>query len=352
MPEVRRVQKFGRSTLMISLPSEWVKSIGLSPGDTVGIEVLDDGSLRLAPLSILSRKLERTLTIRVSKGSSESLLIRAIYAGYILGMDKIVVHSVDGILSETHLKVVRRLTKTLIGMEVVEHTPKKVVLQVLIDPSKYSAPTIIGRMANLVRFMIQHIEASIFDKTPHLLNEVIELEDEIDRLHALTVRQLLLSQTNRTLSKYLGIKPALITEYRSIVRAFEEAADALAEIARLLSEKGSKILEKIAMHESVLKEGLNTLFLIVDRSHKSLTSLDPYLINEVLNLINEYYGHIKKYNTMIFKELGLDEAYLTILEFIDGLNAVSRAMETVVETAFDIAIEKTGKELDISRAYL
>ena len=60
MPEVRRVQKFGRSTLMISLPSEWVKSVGLSPGDTVGIEILDDGSLRLAPLSILTKTVSYT----------------------------------------------------------------------------------------------------------------------------------------------------------------------------------------------------------------------------------------------------------------------------------------------------
>jgi len=64
LPEVRRVQKFGRSTLMISLPAEWVKSVGLSPGDAVNIEVLEDGSLRLTPLSLTMKKRERVLKIK------------------------------------------------------------------------------------------------------------------------------------------------------------------------------------------------------------------------------------------------------------------------------------------------
>jgi len=54
----------------------------------------------------------------------------------------------------------------------------------------------------------------------------------------------------------------------------------------------------------------------------------------------------------VFRELGLDEAYLTIREFSDRLYEVSREMETIAETAFDIAIEKTGEVLDISRTYV
>jgi phosphate uptake regulator len=352
MQEVRRVQKFGRSTLMISLPSEWVKSVGLSPGDTVSIEVLEDGTLRLAPLTMLGKRKERVLRIKVSKGSSEELLIRAIYAAYLLGSDRVEVTAIDNVLSESHLKTIRETVKSLIGMEIIEHMPGKVVIQILIDASKYSASAIIGRMANLVRFMIQHIQASIIDKTPHLLNEVLELEYEVDRLYALTVRQLLLSQTNKTLSKYLGIKPSLVTEYRSIVKAFEEAADALSQIAELLIEKGWVVITKVSAKEELLKECIDTLLLIIDRAHKCLTAMNPYLVNEVLNLITEYYNHIRKYNEIIFKELGLDETYLAIRDIIDKFNYVSRAMENVTEVAFDIALEKTGEELDISRAYL
>ncbi len=352
MTEVRRVQKFGRSTLMISLPSSWVKSVGLSPGDTVGIEVLEDGTLRLAPLSMMTSKTERSLKIKVSQASSESMLTRALYAGYLLGMDTIVIESVGGILSEEHLKIIRNTVNNLIGAEIIENTPNKITIQVLIDASKYSAATIIGRMSNLVRFMIQHIETAILENKKYLLKEVTELEKEVDRLHALTVRQLLLSQTNRTLGKYLGIKPSLATEYRGVVRALEEASDALNEAAEILMRGGSDVLKKLRDSREMLKECLDTLLLIVDRTDRSIKTLDPYLVNEVINLIKEYYGHVKKYNEMVFKKLGLDESYLIIREFIDRFNEVSREMETVAETAFDIAIEKTGDLLDISKAYV
>ncbi len=352
MPEVRRVQKFGRSTLMISLPSTWVKSVGLSPGDTVSIEVLEDGTLRLAPLTMLQKKKGRKLVIRVSQSSSENLLVRAIYAGYILGMDTIVVETVDGVLSESHLRVIRSVVRSLIGAEVIENTPGKMTIQVLIDASKYSASTIIGRMANLVKFMIQHIQTALLENRPYLLNEVMELESEVDRLHALTVRQLLLSQTNRTLGRYLGIKPSLATEYRGVVRAFEEAADALSTSAEILIKGDVNVFEKLQNTKDMLKECMDTLLLIVDRIDKCLRNLNPYMVNEVLNLIKEYHGHIRKYNELVFKELGLDRAYLIIREFTDRLNEVSREMETVAETAFDIAIEKTGETLDISKAYV
>ncbi|HDJ51386.1 MAG TPA: hypothetical protein ENF25_04225 [Thermoprotei archaeon] len=181
---------------------------------------------------------------------------------------------------------------------------------------------------------------------------MLELETEVDRLYALTVRQLLLSQINRTLGKYLGIKPSLGTEYREVVSAFEEASDALYAAAEILINGGKDVIEKLKDTEDTLKECLDTLLLIVDRTDRSLKTMDPYLVNEVINLINEYHLHIKKYNEMAFKKLGLDESYLVIREFIDKMNEVSREMESVAETAFDISIDKMGDVLDISKTYL
>ena len=352
MPEVRRVQKFGRSTLMISLPAEWVKSVGLNPGDAVNIEVLEDGSLRLTPLSIATRKKERELRVKVSSGSSESLLTRTIYAGYVLGMDKIVIESISGVLSETHLRIVRDMIRLLIGTEIIEYTPKKIVIQILIDPSKYSTMAVIGRMSNLVRFMVQHIETAITENKPHLLNEVRELENEVDRLHALTARQLILTQVNKMIGKYLGIKPTLATEYRAVIRAYEEAADTLDKAAGILLSNGKDVIEKIRSKLDVFKEFIDMLLLIIDRVDRCLSQPDPYLVNEALNLIAEYRNHIRKYNEMLFRELGLDKTYLTIREFIERLGEAANALETIAETAFDIAIERTGEVLDISKSFV
>jgi len=337
---------------MISLPAEWVKSVGLNPGDAVNIEVLEDGSLRLTPLSITTRKKERELRVKVSSGSSESLLTRTIYAGYVLGMDKIVIESVSGVLSETHLRIVRDMIRLLIGTEIIEYTPKKIVIQILIDPSKYSTMAVIGRMSNLVRFMVQHIETAISENKPHLLNEVRELESEVDRLHALTARQLILTQVNKMIGKYLGIKPTLATEYRAVIRAYEEVADTLDKAADILLSNGKEVIEKIRSKLDVFKEFIDMLLLIIDRVDRCLSQPDPYLINEALNLIVEYRNHIRKYNEMLFRELGLEKTYLTIREFIERLGEAANALETIAETAFDIAVERTGEVLDISKSFV
>lgn len=44
-------QRLGRSSLVMTVPSIWAKSVGLQKGDLLRVEFLPDGSLRIFPLS-------------------------------------------------------------------------------------------------------------------------------------------------------------------------------------------------------------------------------------------------------------------------------------------------------------
>ena len=46
----RRLQKIGSSVLM-SLPAEWIKTLGLKKGDILSIENNDDNSITIFPTS-------------------------------------------------------------------------------------------------------------------------------------------------------------------------------------------------------------------------------------------------------------------------------------------------------------
>ena len=48
--EFRKLQVTGGSTIIVSLPKEWVKSNDLKKGDVVSLEELASGDLRLSPL--------------------------------------------------------------------------------------------------------------------------------------------------------------------------------------------------------------------------------------------------------------------------------------------------------------
>ncbi len=347
MREVRRVQKLGKSTLAISLPASWTKNVGLKGGDVVVVEDMDDGSLRIAPLSSAEFEKVRNTKIIINKDSSQDILIRSIYALYLLGYDKIEVASGD-LLSETHLRSLRNLVKYLIGAEIVEYTPNNLVIQILVDPSRYSAITLIERMINIIKFMIQHVLTSIESRNKQLLNEIIELESELDRLYGLTVRQLVLSQSNKSLTKYLGVKPSLITEYRSVVKSLEDVGDVLAQIASILINVDLSTLDKISVHLDVLRECADTLILIIDRILNILEEPNLTLADNVLDLVSEFNNRLTRYNTLMLKSLGLNEAYVVFRDFIDKLNIISKSLEAVAETAFDISIESSGTLIDIS----
>ena len=172
----RRVQRFGRSTLMVSLPAEWVRQVNLRPGDEVLIEVINNMSIRITPLSMLNKLPEKKVKVIISRISSEETLTRCLYATYILGYDKIIVESKDGYLSEYQLKSIRHLIRNLIGLEIVEYTPNKITMQVFVDPTRYPITGLLKRMCNLLKFMIEHFATAIIDEQRYLLHEVEELE--------------------------------------------------------------------------------------------------------------------------------------------------------------------------------
>ncbi|MDW8010968.1 MAG: phosphate uptake regulator PhoU, partial [Sulfolobales archaeon] len=250
--EIRRVQKFGKSTLMVSLPAEWVRAVDLHPGDSVSIEVLDDSSIRISPLSTERQVRELTASITVGKNASESLLSRVIYAQYLLGADRIEILSEESVMPENIFRSLKNIAKTLIGVEIIEQSPNRIVLQILIDSSKYSTVTVINRMLELIKSMFEYIETYVVSGAAHLLTEVQEMEVEVDKLNALIVRQLIDLIRRRGTARQLGVRDSLATEYRNIAKSLEEVADALSEIAAILQERGPFLLEKMRKEISVL----------------------------------------------------------------------------------------------------
>ncbi len=342
----RRVQKFGKSTLMVSLPAKWVKQVNLKPGDEVLIEVINNVSLRITPLSMLSKLPEKSVRILISRTSSEETLTRCLYATYILGYDRIVIESKDGYLSEYQLKSIRQLIRNLIGLEIVEYSPNRITMQVFVDPTRYPVVELLKRMCNLLKFMIEHFTTAIVDGQYYLLHEVKELENEIDRLYALTVRQLLLS-THIPRKSPLGIP--LATEYRIIAKSLEDSGDAVNQAAKILIEFYVDLEKEFAEINDMLRELTDTISLIIERIIIAFDTLDPMLINELISHTNELNKHIGRYDAMISRKLKHNKTYTIMRGILDRFYIVSRNLKTIAEIEFDVAIKMIGEKIDISK---
>jgi len=334
---------------MVSLPAEWVKKVGLRPGDNVAIEVLDDGSIKVKPLTYETKKVGKVIHIKISKLTSEELVSRMLYAAYVIGFDTISIKVTDGYLTEPQLKTLRRMARSLIGAEIVEQSPDKLTLQFFVDPAKYSLPGLIGRMCNLIKSMLQHLVLGIAEKQQHFFSEVLELETELDRVYTLSVRQLVLASQDTSLAKAIGITTSLVTAYRAIAKSLEDAGDALSTAAFELNSLDKEQLTKLNQVIDYLKESSEMLITITDRLMKALIERDLILANKILNAICEFESYIKRYHLLIFKNYGLDETYLVMRSILEKMSWAATSIESAAEISFDISFAFRSPEVNLEK---
>ncbi|NWG09217.1 MAG: phosphate uptake regulator PhoU [Nitrososphaerales archaeon] len=86
--ETRKVQQVGFSTLIVSLPRDWAREVGLKRGDIVTFNK-EDGALKITPGIEHEKKELVKCTINADLCKEPRLLTRIITANYILGRDTI-----------------------------------------------------------------------------------------------------------------------------------------------------------------------------------------------------------------------------------------------------------------------
>ncbi len=90
----RRLQKIG-SSILISLPSQWVKSNNLKKGSIVPIDINRDNSISIFPSDDTADKIKE-VTIQYSPASIDSL-VNQVYGAYLLGYDVIRIKAISQI---------------------------------------------------------------------------------------------------------------------------------------------------------------------------------------------------------------------------------------------------------------
>src|SRR3982751_1111601 len=90
----RRLQRIG-SSILISLPSQWIKSNNLKKGSIIPIDVNRDNSISIFS-SVDALNETKEVTIQYSQASMDSL-VNQVYGAYLLGYDIIRIKGVSQI---------------------------------------------------------------------------------------------------------------------------------------------------------------------------------------------------------------------------------------------------------------
>jgi len=235
--ELRKVQKTSGGTFFVCLPKEWADKSGLSKSSVISVSEASNGRL------VLDAKygVERAPQVAVVKPSA--FLNREIVGKYLLGYDTIRVEAKDRISHEGREQV-KLASSRLIGLEIVEEDYARIVMQTLLEPSAYPPEKILRREYSIAAGMHRDAVSAFVGGDVHLAKNVIERDDEVNRLYFLLVRILRTVIQNPSLSEKLGILPIDCLDYRLTASLVESIGDQSVQIAgktmRLKEEKLAK----------------------------------------------------------------------------------------------------------------
>jgi phosphate uptake regulator len=237
--ELRKVQRTGGGTFLVSLPKGWAERNGLDRGALVAVSERLNGCLVVDPKYGVERE-QQTAVIKPTP-----YLVHEIIGKYLLGYDIIRVEAKDRI-SPADRESVKQRASRLIGLEIVEEDYSRIVMQCLLEPSSFPPEKILRREYSIASGMHRDAVTALTEGDIPLAKNVIARDDEVDRLYFLLVRILRTVIQNPYLSEKLEILPIDCLDYRLAASLVESIGDQSTQIAEnALRLEGAKPAEKL-----------------------------------------------------------------------------------------------------------
>ncbi len=227
---VRRLQKIG-SSILVSLPKEWVEANKLDKSIEVELETS-----------------ENTVSITANKGGrpskevmisyplpKEENVVADIIGAYLLGYDIIRIKGKTSIPIEDREKI-RNSMRRLVGMEIVEEDSSNFNVQFLLDATTLNPAKILKRIGSIALGMFNDITLSLISDDRSNLQTLANRDDEVDRQYFLLVRLIRSSMIDRRLAAAFNLENIDVLDYRIAAHILETASDTLVDIANSLSK--------------------------------------------------------------------------------------------------------------------
>src|SRR5437899_1060189 len=228
--ELRKLQRTPDGTFLVTIPKAWAKRVGLDQGSVVSYEERQDGRLLLSP-----RIDEERPPLEVILEASP-FVRREIIERYLLGYDIIRIQSKDSLSPETRDEV-RKTTKRLVGLEVLEEDAKKIVLQCLMERSLLNPERILRRLEMLsMPMQIDAVQAFVESNT-ELANGVVERDEEVDRWYFLLVRLVRAAIADTYLLEKIKVSSVDCLDFRLLASYIETFADYSVTVAENTQDK-------------------------------------------------------------------------------------------------------------------
>jgi len=288
--QLRRLQVTGGSTYTVSLPKTWIEELQLKKNSNVTLVKNRNDSITL----FQEEKSKKTNAVAlIGKSDPKESIRRKIIAMYLSGYKTIEIKTKGIEIASTHRGAIRDLVRTtLMGTEIIEASSEKMVLQVLTQLAQLSFDVALKRMYITATNMHQEAMESLNEMDSEHAEEVLKMDDEVDRFSLYLLRNLNLSLENVQVLLDSGLeKPSDCLGYRTVVKCVERIADHAGLIAKKVKYLDSPIDKKTLKEiEQISNESL----IVFENSITALSKRDYKMAEKVASSVTKFIERKKK----------------------------------------------------------
>lgn len=330
---LRKIQMSGGSTLIVSLPKEWVKAVGLKKLDEVLMIPQPDDTILVMPYK---KGTPSEVRIEPSSQITADEIIRAYISYYLAGYDTIRIRF-ERPSPELTQRVKESIRRWLVGVEIVEESSMEILTICLPIHANLPLKNAIERMGRITSAMQKESLMAFLESDKSLAQEIVIRDDEVDRLYHFIVRQLNLAISNPLMLASLGLSSRQdCLGYMLVAKIIERAADHASAIAESVSTSklnNSNILETI---EKVGKLS-NALF---EDALSALLKGDTRLANDVIVRAYDLVRKIENIEVqLLYPKHNIPFAIL-VRSALSNIKRISEYSADISEVAVNISVAK------------
>ena len=239
----RRLQKIG-SSILVSLPKEWVDANNLNKSNQVEIETNQNNlSIRTQQSKRPSKEIE--ISYPLPKGES---IVPTMTGAYLLGFDLIKIVGKSSI-SISDRESVRGSMRRLVGMEIIDEDATNISVQFLLDETSVNPQNILKRMSSIALGMFSDVVSSLQSGDKTNLETISNRDAEINRQYFLLVRLIRSTIMDTRLAGIFNLENIDILDYRIAANTLEIAGDTVVELSESLIKSNLSKVELKKLHD-------------------------------------------------------------------------------------------------------
>ncbi len=274
---VRRLQKIG-SSILVSLPKEWVDANNLDKSSQVEIETGQDS----VSISVNKEKRPTKELVISYPLSKEENIVANITGAYLLGYDVIEINS-KSIIPGKDREEIRNSIRRLVGMEIIEEDASHINMQFLLDATTLNPAKILKRMSSIALGMYDDVITGLISDDKSNLKTLSNRDVEVNRQYFLLVRLIRSTLVDRRLANAFNLENIDILDYRVAANVLENAGDSIVEISNFifnfsLSKEYSKKIYNVVKDFNKIAE----------KSIDAFTKPDRLLAIEAISMHKQY----------------------------------------------------------------